>query len=85
MWIIKVLFDYCVKFYFNDFDVEYCLIESENCICDYVEIFDGQFLIDKFFVKFCGSEIFFDVIFSGRFVRVDLVIDELNICKGFLV
>lgn len=83
-WIIKVPLDYRVKLYFNDFDVEYCSTESENCTCDYVEISDGQLLIDKPLAKFCGSEIPSDVTSSGRFVRVDLVTDELNTRKGFL-
>ena len=45
---------------------------------------DGQLLIDKPLAKFCGSEIPSDVTSSGRFVRVDLVTDELNTRKGFL-
>ena len=74
-----------MKIYFNDFDVEYCSNEkAENCTCDYVEISDGQLLIDKPLAKFCGSEIPPDVTSSGRFVRVDLVTDELNTRKGFL-
>jgi len=84
MWIIKVPLDYRVKLYFKDFDVEYCSTEKENCTCDYVEISDGQLLIDKPLAKFCGSEIPPDVTSSGRFVRVDLVTDELSTRKGFL-
>lgn len=83
-WIIKVPLEYRVKLYFRDFDVEYCATEKENCTCDYVEVSDGQLLIDKPLAKFCGSEIPPDVTSSGRFVRVDLVTDELNTRKGFL-
>lgn len=83
-WIIKVPQKYRVGLYFSDFDIEYCSFRKENCTCDYVEISDGQLLIDKSLAKFCGSETPPTVFSSGRYVRVDMVTDELNNGKGFL-
>lgn len=70
--------------YFSDFDIEYCSSEKENCTCDYVEISDGQLLIDKPLARICGTEKPPNVFSSGQFVRVDLVTDALNARKGFL-
>lgn len=70
-------------FYFSDFDVEFCSTEKENCTCDYVEISDGQLLINKRLAKFCGSKTPPSVLSSGRFLRIDLVTDESNAKRGF--
>ncbi|KAL9972981.1 hypothetical protein ACROYT_G019382 [Oculina patagonica] len=82
-WIIKVPLDYRVGLYFSDFDIESCSSGEKNCTCDYVEISDGQLLIDKSLAKFCGSKTPPSVLSSGRFLRVDLVTNELNDRKGF--
>lgn len=83
-WIVKVPLNYRVGIYFSDFDIESCSTEKENCTCDYVEITDGQLLINKPLVKLCGSITPPDIFSSGRFVRIDLVTDELNAKSGFL-
>ena len=82
-WIVKVPLTYRVLLHFKDFDVESCSTKSANCTCDYVEISDGQLLIDKSLAKFCGSTTPPDLLSSGRFVRVDLVTDASNGRRGF--